>query len=120
MNEKNVGCVTNGCAARTDVICDGWRQNRVFNGKRRESDPVDFHRHPLFDQLAIVDLAALQSSPRLLRCEDRAGRTVFQAPGVVGMSVGEDDRVGTESLKLAQPIETAVDHDSRLAMRDEQ
>ena len=50
----------------------------------------------------------------------RAGRTVSQAPRMVGMRVGEHDRAGAQPLEFSQPIKAAIDHQSGAAIRDQQ
>src|SRR5438874_8385132 len=47
---------------------------------------------------------------------DWAGRAVSQTPGVIGMRMGQHNRVRMKPLEFPHPIEPAVDHHSGAAI----
>ena len=65
---------------------------------------------PWWPRQSIFDVAVLQRAPRFLGGVDWAGRAVSQTPGVIGMRMGQHNRVRMKPLEFPQPIEPAVDH----------
>jgi hypothetical protein len=51
---------------------------------------------------------------------DRALGAFHQAPGVIGMRVGEDDRGRRNGGQLTEPIRSAIDHDAGVIVPNEQ
>ena len=57
MNEQEIRSVKNACPARTDSVCNGRSQDRVFNGESLEGDAANLGRLAFIDLMSIFDVA---------------------------------------------------------------
>ena len=119
VDEQQVRSVKNAGPACIDAESDCRREDRVLDRERFKGDSANFCGRAFFDKVSIFDLTVFQRSPGSLRREHRAGRAIFQTPRMVGVSVAENNRVGSESFEFAEPIESAIDHHFGAAIRDE-
>ena len=62
------------------------------------------------DVARVLDRVVGERGARGRRQPDRAGRSVPEAEGVVGMGVRDDDRVRALLVDSVQPVEPRVDH----------
>ena len=75
------------------------------------ADPRCQHA-PLLDRIVADDLPGLGAGV------DRTGGAGAQAVGVIGMGMGQHDRVWRQLGAAAEPVRAAVDHDPSAAVVD--
>src|SRR5207249_1240051 len=92
VDEEEIRPVKNQGTTRANAVSHSRSQDRVLDRERFESDAANLGGHAFLNQLAtpkafaspdffgVVDLAASQCSPRLLRRMHRARRAVSQSP----------------------------------------
>ena len=107
-------------APGTDAVANRWREQRMLHCKGLKRDTANSLWFAQREALSIIHSTAHQRLPRLLRRENGARRTIFQAPGVIGMCMRKHDRVGSQSSHSPQPVESAVDHHAPGAMPDQE
>ena len=56
--------------------------------------------------------------PSFAACINRAGRSFQNAPRMIGVRMGDQDRVGVEFRQTSAPILPAIDHHSSAAARN--
>lgn len=83
----------------------------MLHRKRLERDSENPPRRAKVQRYAFEGPAIFQGPPCALGSIDRARRAIFQAPGLVRMRMRQDDGIGFEFLELAQPIQSAIQHD---------
>jgi hypothetical protein len=120
VNKQKIWSIKNAGPARAHAICDRGRKNRMFDRERLKCNTADFRGIALVDELAVVDLAALQRAPRFPRRVHRTRRAFLQAPSVIRMRVCKHDRAGAQPLKFSQPIKAAINHHIAPAVGNEQ
>jgi hypothetical protein len=117
MNEDEIRRVENPSAPSAYAISDGRGKNGMFDWERFECNPTNFYWCSLVDDVAIFERGMLQFLPSLLGCIHRTRRAAFQSPRLICVRVCEHYRVRMQPLKFSQPIEAAIDHHIRAAVR---
>ena len=116
VNEEQIGPVKNAGATCAHAVPDRRSEDRVLDRENLKTDPANPDQRAFLDQMSIFDVAVLQRAPRFLGGVDWAGRAVSQTPGVIGMRMGQHNRVRMKPLEFPHPIEPAVDHHSGAAI----
>jgi hypothetical protein len=92
----------------------------VLDGKGFTCDSTDLKRFPQLDVLSFFDGKLPDAIPYLVGCKDRHRRSVLKTAGMIGVRMGDQNRLGPQIGLFVQPVLTAVDHNGGSVLGDPQ
>src|SRR5690606_10960389 len=115
----DIGRVEDHRPARRDAKTDRGRYRGVLHRESREPDASDSHGEAMVEDVARGEGVRPHLIPRDLRSPDRTRRTLFEAPRMIGMRVGDADGVRIYGFDVPEPVLTGIDHDAAPAVADQ-
>src|SRR5690606_1263397 len=116
----DIGRVEDHRPARRDAKTDRGRYLCELSWESIETDASDIPAHAMVEDVALGDGVRPHLIPRDLRSPDRTRRTLFEAPRMIGMRVGDDDGVRIYGFDVPEPVLTGIDHDAAPAVADQE